>query len=126
MTEQIAHAYTFSVILTTAVFAGLLALLLYRDSPAFLRRRRQALLRTLATTRLHAVLVRRRIDPAEYAGCQGLDTLQRQLQQCGGCAETHRCDRSINSAVGDPPIALCPNRAAILTACDQRGRRTAG
>lgn len=126
MTEQIAHAYTFSVILTTAVLAGLLALLLYRDSAAFLRRRSQLLLRTLATTRLHAVLVRRRIEPAEYAAYHGAETMQRQLRDCRDCGHVHGCDRSINSAAGDPPIAHCPNRAAILVACDRRGRRTVG
>ncbi|PPE74341.1 hypothetical protein C3942_09960 [Solimonas fluminis] len=125
MTEQIAHAYTYSVILATAACAGLLGWLLYRDSSAFLRARRQRLLRALAKTRLHAVLVRRRIDPADYAAGIGPETLRQQLQRCGRCERTLDCDRSINSAAGDPPIARCPNLAAILIACDRRGLRTA-
>jgi len=126
MTDLIAHTYSLSVVLALAACAALLAVLLYRDTPAFLRRRRQRLLRALADTRLHAVIVRRRLDPAEYVEHTSPEAMQRQLQRCKSCEQPAKCDRTINSAGGDPPIAHCPNRAEILATCDARGLRTGG
>lgn len=126
MTDLIAHTYSLSVVLAVVVCAALLGLLLYRDSAGFLRRRKQRLLRALAGTRLHAVIVRRRLDPAEYVEHTDTEAMERQLRRCKSCDVTAKCDRTINSSSGDPPIAHCPNRAEILATCDARGLRTGG
>jgi len=126
MTDLIAHTFSLSVVLAVVVCAALLGLLLYRDKPDFLLRRKQRLLRALAGTRLHAVIVRRRLDPADYVEHTDPEAMQRQLQRCKSCKHTEECDRTINSAGGDPPIPHCPNRAEILATCDARGLRTGG
>jgi len=126
MTDLIAQTYSLSVLLALFLCAAALGILLYRDSAGFLRRRKHRLLRALAGTRLHAVIVRRRLDPAEYVEHTDPEAMERQLRRCKSCEQPAKCDRSINSSSGDPPIAHCPNRAEILATCDARGLRTGG
>ncbi|HSW15134.1 MAG TPA: hypothetical protein VLI06_19960 [Solimonas sp.] len=126
MTDLIAQTYSLSVVLTLFACAALLWLLLYLDSAGFIRRRKQRLLRALSGTRLHAVMIRRRIVPAEYVERCDPASMAQQLDHCKSCEQTVRCDRTINSVAGDPPMAGCPNRAGILAACDARGLRAGG
>ena len=67
MTDQIAQALSISVIATVAQLCLILAVMSYLDGAAFQNRRRARVLRALAGTRLHAVLVRRRIIPADLS-----------------------------------------------------------
>lgn len=123
MPDQIAQALSISVIATVALFCLALAVMSYLDGAGFQKRRRARLLRALAGTRLHAVLVRRRIVPAEYASAIGSSALGLQVSRCKACEHHQACDRTINRAQGDPPILGCPNGAQILAACQLRGMR---
>lgn len=123
MTEQIAHAFSVSVIATLILLGSILAAMLYLDGPAYRVRRQRRLQRALAGTRLHAVLIRRRIVPAEYAAAVGTAALALQVSRCRSCDYHQACDRTINCARGDPPILGCPNGAHILAACQIRGLR---
>lgn len=123
MTDQIAQALSISVIATVALLCLILAVMSYLDGAVFQKRRRARVLRALAGTRLHAVLVRRRIIPADYAQAVGSPALGSQVSRCKSCEHHQACDRTINSVRGDPPIPDCPNGAQILVACQLRGLR---
>lgn len=118
MTDQIAHLYVLGVVLALLGCSALLAMLFHLDTAAFLNRRKAWLLRRLAGTRLHAVLIRRGVVPAQYVARTDAAALALHIDRCRSCAQPQQCDRTINDSSGDPPIVQCPNRAEILGAAD--------
>lgn len=116
MEDLIARLFAWSVIgITLLLLAAFIATAL-RDNHVLARLQRSRRLRWLANTRLHAVLVRRGIAPGRYVIDTPPARMIEQLRNCESCAHHLFCDDSINSFAHTPPVAACPNRAAILAA----------
>jgi hypothetical protein len=116
MEEVVARFYAWSVIGTTLVLLLGLVVVAVRDAHLPARWQRSRRLRWLASTRLHAVLVRRGVSPARYVRQTAPARMVEQLLRCEQCAHHRYCDDSINSFAQTPPVAACPNRAEVLAA----------
>lgn len=116
MEEVLARFYAWSVIGTTLVLLLGLIVAALRDAHLLARLQRNRRLRWLASTRLHAVLVRRGISPPRYVRRTAPAPMVEQLLRCEQCAHHRYCDDSINSFAQTPPVSACPNRAAVLAA----------
>jgi hypothetical protein len=116
MEEIIARFYAWGVIGTTLILLAAYASTALRDGHVLARWLRARRMRWLARTRLHAVLVRRGIVPAQYLDTTPPARMVTLLRNCEDCAVHRDCDDSINSFAQTPPVEGCPNRAAILAA----------